>query len=537
MKNRNNKKTILTSTCSKIHIGLLLSGCFLNLPNFAQIKINIQTDSVINRMAAGFGCNTYAMLDSVPVVSDAEGNYRSWGGSAWGATPEATDEKAWQKIYSYMDWLGMDYTRLNLEHRIFQPLKGRYDFNNREMKVLYRYLDYFEKNGVLVHLQEMYPNAKWLAHKTLQGNKVDIIKSAPADIEAWSDGIIALLKHLTIEKKYTCIQYFGVANEPHHGWSWWKKADGKTSQSIVPAFTLLKSKIKKAGLKMPLTGPEEMFYFWEVKNTQENYSPIVDAFSYHEYMTMIDWWDNIESKDWNPTLSLFTDPVATAVKIAHDQNKPFLFSEHGTMQFGLKKADRGPSLFAAMLKDVEFCVRYSNLGVDGFNRWSLLNRNNLDGQWGFIETFDRQKLKLLNPENYQPKENSYFGYGMLTRFIYKNAVVVKSVISDYTPEDSIPAVFAATFLSPQQTEASIIIVNDKQQTAPVQLNISGKGNYALWYKYQFNYSQRNKNNIEINPMVEIKGNTIADTIPGMSITVYSTKKLMNSDKGLVNEQK
>ena len=79
-------------------------------------------------------------------------------------------------------------------------------------------MDYgVEKNGVLVQLQEMYPNAKWLAHKQLQGNSVDIIKSGPADIEAWSDGIIALLKHLTIEKKYTCIRYFGVANEPRRG--------------------------------------------------------------------------------------------------------------------------------------------------------------------------------------------------------------------------------------------------------------------------------------------------------------------------------
>jgi len=181
--------------------------CILSLTGWSQVIINIDTDSVINKMAAGFGANTFAMLDSVPVIVDKKGSYRSWGGSAWGATPEVTDNKAWFKIFSYMDWLGMDYTRLNVEHRMFEPEKGRYSFDNREMRILYKYLDYFEKNGVTVQLQEMYPNVKWLAHNSLQGNDVDIIKSGPSDIEAWSDGMIALLKHLLVVKKYTCIQY------------------------------------------------------------------------------------------------------------------------------------------------------------------------------------------------------------------------------------------------------------------------------------------------------------------------------------------
>lgn len=509
--------------------------CILSLTGWSQAIINIDTDSVINKMAAGFGANTFAMLDSVPVIVDKKGSYRSWGGSAWGATPEATDNKAWFKIFSYMDWLGMDYTRLNVEHRMFEPEKGRYSFDNREMRTLYKYLDYFEKNGVTVQLQEMYPNVKWLAHNSLQGNDVDIIKSGPSDIEAWSDGMIALLKHLLVVKKYTCIQYLGIANEPHHGWSWWKEADGRTSQSIIPALTLLRSKIQKEKIPVLLTGPEEMFYFWEVKDSQTKYTNLVDAFTYHEYMTINDWWDNRESKDWNPTLKLFTEPLRIAVKIAHKNNKPFFFSEHGTMQFGLLRDDRGPSMHAAVLKDVEFAVRYSNLGVDGFSRWSLLNRNNLDGQWGFIETFDRKTMKLLDPEKYLPKENTFYGYGMLTRFIYRKSSVVKSEISNYYPEDSISALHVAAYVSPEKTHTTIVVVNDKHETFHSTISIQGKRNYETWYKYRFSYDQRNRNDVQINPLQEIKGKKIEDKIPGLSITVYSTKKLIHSDKGLVNE--
>ena len=522
----------------KFNSKLFLAVSAFSLLSFiarTQVVITVQTDSVVNSMSAGFGANTFAMLDSVPVVTDNNGGYRSWGGSAWGATPEASDEKAWAKIYSYMDWLGMDYTRLNVEHRMFEPEKGKYSFDNREMMVLYKYLDYFGKNGVTVQLQEIYPNVKWLAHHKQQSDAVGIIKSGPSNIEAWSDGIIALLKHLLIDKKYTCIQYLGIANEPHHGWSWWKEADGRTSQSIIPALTLLRNKIQKEKIPVLLTGPEAMFYFWEVKDSQSKFTNLVDAFTYHEYMTINDWWDNRENKDWNPTLKLFTERVKTAVKMAHDNNKPFFFSEHGTMQFGLTRDDRGPSMHAAVLKDVEFAVRYSNLGVDGFSRWSLLNRNNLDGQWSFIETFDRKTMKLLDPEKYLPKENTFFGYGMLTRFIYRKSSVVKSEITNYYAEDSINALHVSAYISPGKTHATIVVVNDKQETFNAAISIQGKGNYETWYAYRFSYNQRNLNDIQINPLQEIKGKKLEDKIPGLSITVYSTNKLMHGDKGLVNE--
>jgi hypothetical protein len=486
-------------------------------------------------MAAGFGCNTYAMLDSVPVVYDAQHNYRSWGGSAWGAMPEATDQKAWAKIFTYMDWLGIDYTRLNLEHRMFQPEKGKLSFDNREMQVLYKQLDYFEKKGVIVQLQEMYPNAKWLAHKELQSTSVGIIKSGPADLEAWSDGIVALLRHLTQVKRYTCIKYFGIANEPHHSWSWWKAPDGQTSQSIIPALDLLKKKLVKAKLNIPLTGPEEMFYHWEVKASQRNYSSYVDAFTYHEYMTILDWWDSNNGKDWYPTLKSFSEPVKTAVGIAHSQKKPFFFSEHGTMHFGLNKDDRGPSKFDAVFKDVEFGMRYSNLGVDGFSRWSLLNRGNLDGQWGFIETFDRSTLKMLDPEKYTPKENTFYGYGLLTRFTYKNSYVVKSTIQT-SGNDSISHLFTTTFLSPSKRDASIYIINDKQLNSTVDINLDMNTlKYKTWYKYEFTIDDRNKTDVKISPKEELQSKKLSTVIKGMTITVYSTLKLNHDDAGLVTE--
>ena len=69
----------------------------------------------------------------------------------------------------------------------------------------------------------------------------------------------------------------------------------------------------------------------------------------------------------------------------------------------------GPGSYPSALQDAELIVRRINAGVDGFNRWSLLNRGDLDGQWQFIDTWDRKTKKLLR--EYTPHPNTYFVLG------------------------------------------------------------------------------------------------------------------------------
>lgn len=41
-----------------------------------------------------------------------------WAGSAWGANPPPDDDPAWQTVYRYADWLGLDRCRVELEQRM-----------------------------------------------------------------------------------------------------------------------------------------------------------------------------------------------------------------------------------------------------------------------------------------------------------------------------------------------------------------------------------------------------------------------------------
>ena len=65
------------------------------------------------------------------------------------------------------------------------------------------------------------------------------------------------------------------------------------------------------------------------------------------------------------------------------------------MAYGWVPDKPGPSCPQSVLAGSELVIRLANAGVDGFNRWSFLNRGDLDGQWQFVDTWDRREKKLL----------------------------------------------------------------------------------------------------------------------------------------------
>jgi hypothetical protein len=60
-----------------------------------------------------------------------------------------------------------------------------------------------------------------------------------------------------------------------------------------------------------------------------------------------------------------------------ERGKPLFLSELGTTIYGWRTNSAGPSTWEAAIKDAELVVRALSLGVDGFNRWSFVNRGDL----------------------------------------------------------------------------------------------------------------------------------------------------------------
>jgi len=59
-------------------------------------------------------------------------------------------------------------------------------------------------------------------------------------------------------------------------------------------------------------------------------------------------------------------------------------AEFGSFLFGIVKDTDGPARWISLIHDAELVIRLTNAGIDGMNRWSFINRGDLDGHWQMI---------------------------------------------------------------------------------------------------------------------------------------------------------
>jgi hypothetical protein len=138
------------------------------------VQIFIDPNTVIKTMQGRFGVSMHAIEDSLPVSTDG-GKYHSWGGSVWGGNQPAEDSARWNAIFKHANWLGLDWCRVEIDHGMYEPEKGKFTFDNHEMRILYRYLDYCQSRNVDVCFTEMWLDVKWLVlvsgYKLAMGDK------------------------------------------------------------------------------------------------------------------------------------------------------------------------------------------------------------------------------------------------------------------------------------------------------------------------------------------------------------------------------
>ena len=78
-----------------------------------------------------------------------------------------------------------------------------------------------------------------------------------------------------------------------------------------------------------------------------------------------------------------------------------------------------PKSYPAQMLNAEKVVAGLNAGVDGFNRWSFVNRGDLDGQWQLVRTWNPIGWDYCKEVRAEPVP--YYAYGILTRFTAKHS--------------------------------------------------------------------------------------------------------------------
>jgi len=496
-----------------------------------DVNISIDTGHVVNTMRGGIGASWHAIEQPIPYSdkpAPAFGGIRSHGGSGWGGYPPAEDDKAWSQIDRHARWLGLDFNRLEFEQRIYEPQRNQFSWDNPEMRILYRILDWCEKNKADVFLQQMWGNVAWNAFPQWRDDPVGRVHSGPYSIDDFAEGLAKLVEHLVKAKGYTCIRWLCIVNEPVGKWSWWQKNPNEL-MPLRPGLAAVRKALDARGIHIPLSGPEDTFGVPEFDPKRYDFLDLLGAMDFHTYSEDFD-------RKSNGSMARQDKNAADWAAWTHQRGWPLFMSEFGTMANGWGADHPGPGVYESALKDAELVVRRLNAGVDGLNRWSFINRGDLDGQWQFIETWDRKEHRLL--ETYTPHANTYYLLGLLTRFSARHSDVLACEVRGGR-EANWQGIFSAALRS-RKGNLTIAVVNDAEAQFDARLHLDHLGDKVLLYRYRVSQRDRDRADLRIEP----QGNIVLspdspdaqDQLPPMSLTVYSTWKLDHAQPGIITDE-
>ncbi len=492
------------------------------------VRVTIQAAAPVRTMRGGIGASWHAIDMELP--SHQPQGDDSYSGSAWGGNPNPDDAAAWQRLAAHADWLGLDWVRVELEQRMYEPRRREFSWDNRDMRALYRILDWAQARGVDVFLQQMWSDVDWNAYPGLENDPVGRLRSAPRSLPEFAYGLGELVAHLTRDKGYTCIRWLCIDNEP--GWdefSWWQDSKLK-ALPIAPAFPAVRAELDSRGIHLPISGPD-----WtdlpRLDPSKLGFESSLGAYDLHSYTAV---FDDMQAKDSYPIREA-EQRLAEWAKYAHDRGKPLFLSELGTMGFGWGRRHPGPGSYDSGLKDASLVVRGINAGVDGFNRWSFTNRGDLDGQWQLVDTWDPDANRLL--PQFNPHPNTYFQFGLLSRFIALHSGVLDTRVEG-SFNDRERKVVAAALRSPKGN-LTICVVNESARDADTTIELQGLAAATTLYKYAVTPADRDRSDVRIRPLrkLSVKPGSAQfhDRIAGSSVTVYSSYRLAPDAPGIAVE--
>jgi len=475
----------------------------------AVVQWSVDVDKVQHQMAGGIGASWHSMLEDYDHGKGLTRSVDIARGSGWGGNPSTSQVAEWERIERLGEWLGMDFMRIELEQRMYEPRREVFSWDNDEMKALYRILDYCERNKVDVFLTQMWGSVMWNSYEG-----VAPVQSAPKNMADFAKGLGTLVEYLVKHKKYSCIKWLCLVNEPSGDWAWWLGPDRKLA-SLAPAFKAVREELNKCGIAVQISGPDHNNLESRAVpgGTLEEVEPYLGAYDAHSYSG--------------------PDPKAMAswTKYAHSRSKPFFVTEMGNMSFGCGGNNTGPRTYGAGLSVVETVLSGLNEGVDAFNRWSFTNRGDLDGQWQLIKTWNMTSKTFLGAAAIEPEPVPYYTFAMLTRFTAAHSAIL-SVTGEKT------GLLLSALRSPKGN-LTVIVLNQNKAGKGIAVQLKGLDKTTTLQRYMVTEAEITIPNFKLDPNRTITlspaESTLEDSLPPSSITVYTTYNLSHSDPGIISE--
>ena len=454
----------------------------------ADVAIRVDAATVKRQMTGGIGASWHSMPTE-----------------AWGGNPPLENTKFWAQIEGHARWLGLDFIRVELEQRMYEPERGKFDWENQDMRTLYRILDWCQANHADVFLQQMFSRVEWNA---IPG--VDAWNSAPKSMDDFVEGFATMVDHLVNKKKYTCIRWLCITNEPENGWSWWK--DAKGNLPVAPGLHAVRKGLDARGISLPLSGPDWAGWFNCPQKTPARllaFDDAVGAYDIHSYGPHAPTWK--PGEDWQQGIAGWT-------QWAHERNKPFFLSEFGV--FGRNNT------YTGVIHNATTVLRGLAVGVDGFNRWSFISAG---GPWPLVRTWDEKKKQYLSEAIPQPI--IYHGYGLITRFAAKHSAIL--ACETFGGSD----LLAAAIRSPKGN-LTLWLLNLSAEPKNARVTVAGLDKPMRVFAYQVTEAASKEAGFTLRPgqALTLSSEAAEVQLPPLSFTALSSFALQPEDPGIIEDE-
>ncbi len=369
-------------------------------------------------------------------------------------------------IRNRIHWMRPSLVRIMILAKWCYKGDGQFDWDSPDMRNLYRHLDVCEELGATVLLTDWGIESEWL----------NIPDAAKVDDPLYARIIGQYLEHLLNTRKYTCIRYVIMGNEPNHEvrvWERWKQG-----------FQQLHQELHARGLldRLALAGPDNTGDDEWLTNAAEQLAPMIGAYDIHCYAG-ISW---AEAEYLGRHFTIRRDWVRE--RDPDGCNKPFLVGEAGFQCEGFGAAGNpmnADTQYATLMAD--YAVQATNGGASAVLAWMLDDNSHEGFNWGMWH----------NCANGLACKPWFYSWALLTRFFPSGAEMLPL-------QTSAPGIRAMACRIPVRSvngpshDWSLCIVNPGETAQSVRIRIQPSPGSISFQRYD---------------CIDGKGPTDADGLP------------------------
>jgi len=440
----------------------------------------------------------YAFLSSAvfsqPVKIEVFGNQileKSYIGNGvqWSAYPgRDISEKSWERVLERIDFMKLNFIRLMVDGSDYcqtYPVGGKpvYTFENEKIKRVLKVLDYCEKNGVAVILGEWdNPRGK---NKEVDPAKKQLKWDGINETDPrWTEMVGEFINYLVNIKKYTCIKYYNLGNEPNGYWM-----SCESFETWRTSILNLQKELVKRGLKqkIKIVGPDCAWGNDWIKKIidDKELAAAIDVYEVHWYATD----EEIENADFEKEMAYYRDYITQ--NDPNGKTKQFFMGEAG-MLTGKNDFDQQKNIatFQYGVWMADFIVQSMRAGQAGLIAWDLDDAMHTSGkpgkgnditdynwkEWGFWDSFGEEKGK---PEltNMRPW---FYTWSLLSKYVPAGSQVLKTSDSGIA---GLRSTASKTFAN-GKIEYTFVIVNESTEKRTINLVLNNVNDINLNH---FNY--------------------------------------------------